>query len=381
MMNVIFYNPTTQYENTGDLLINKSLVNLLRRHGQLIVNDNNKPAWFLQQLLNESDAKFSEKSKGDGLNFLAKVLLKNVFRTSKEKRKYYVVFVPGHFARKGIRNAAGPVKMLLKMILLRSLGCKFIRVGFSIGDYDIPNAFVESLITRCYTTYAVRDQQSILKAKSYFFKTPEYFPDLAWAYDHSSIGTTIETKNQNQLKYAIFSFRANGIGLNFETEFYSELISHLSSLLKHQLFRNYRIIFAYQVDADRIANRKLADELSNMYSNVEFHNEKLGLDTAYDLYGNADFVITNRLHVLLLAMKANTLSFALINEHINAKIFNILKDNNLVKMVLNIKGITSENHDNIQSCLLKTDEILEEIQISMDRNKEEIERKINMIFE
>ena len=55
--NVIFYQAHTQFENTGDLIISKSLLDLLRPCGRLIVNDHGVPLPFVQQLGVSEDEK------------------------------------------------------------------------------------------------------------------------------------------------------------------------------------------------------------------------------------------------------------------------------------------------------------------------------------
>lgn len=50
MKNKIFFLPASQVDNTGDVLINKVLLDQLRKHGELIINDENKPDWFLDEI-------------------------------------------------------------------------------------------------------------------------------------------------------------------------------------------------------------------------------------------------------------------------------------------------------------------------------------------
>ena len=380
-MNKIFYNPTTQYENTGDLLINKTLLSYLKKHGKIIVDDNNKPKRFVDELLDDEDLRLSSITKSDSLNYLVKYLMLNLIRSKKDTFRYFVVFVPGHFAKKGIANAIGSIKTLIKLVALKVLGCRLIRIGISVGKYDKINAFIEALITRCYHSYAVRDQDSIINAKKYSFKTPQYFPDFAWGYNHTITNSRYDYYPFDNKKIIVMSFRANEVGLELENKFFQELLESLTTLLDSNIFREHKIVFCYQVDSDRSANLDLCNALSLKFNSIEFFDSKLYLENAFHLYSSAEIVITNRLHVLLLAIKGGTLSFPLIDEKVNGKIYNIMRDNDLLNLVLNIKDSSSDNQSKIVSNLKVKSLILSKLEEVIITNTEVIVNKIKLIFQ
>lgn len=379
-MNEIFYNPATQYVNTGDLLINKTLVGFLRENGTLYADDNNKPKWFIDELLKQDDLRLSKFTKADSINYVLKLLIRNKLTGRNKNIKYYFVFVPGHLAKSGFRGAISSLKIFFKFLSLRMLGCRLIRVGISLGNFDRPNAFVEALITRCYSYFAVRDHVSIENARKYNFKTPEYFPDFGWAYKHEEISTREEIYEPGADGFVVMSFRANELGHGIQTEVYDQLLSSIKKLLNSGVLSKYKLVLSYQVGSDREANFKLFQELSQDFDNVSFFDTKLLLDNAFDLYSRADFLITNRLHVMLLAVQAKTIAFSLIDQKANSKIYNILKDNQLLDLVLQVNDYSKSNSRKISQVLSNSDSISGKLNNAIDANTAEIRNKISSIF-
>lgn len=379
-MNEIFFNPATQYVNTGDLLINKTLVGFLRENGTVYADDNNKPEWFIKELLDKEDLRLSNFTKSDSIDYLLNLLIRNKLNGRNKGRKYYLVFVPGHIAKSGFRGALSSVKILSKFLMLRILGCRLIRLGISLGTFDRPNAFVESLITRCYSYFAVRDNESIENAKRYNFKTPEYFPDLAWAYKHEEIAKPKEIFERGATGFVVMSFRANELGHGIQSDVYDHLLASIKRLLRSGVLSKYRLVFSYQVGSDREANHKLFEDLSKDFANVSFFDAKLLLDNAFDLYSRADFLITNRLHVMLLAVQAKTIAFSLIDKKANSKIYNILKDNELLDLELQVNDYSNINSSKVSQVLAHRDSLSEKLDKAIQENASEINTKISSIF-
>ena len=65
MKNVIFYSAKTQYQNLGDMIINREMLLQLRPYGKLIVDDKGVPEWFCKDLEINSD----ERSSNHGISF------------------------------------------------------------------------------------------------------------------------------------------------------------------------------------------------------------------------------------------------------------------------------------------------------------------------
>uniref|UniRef100_F4CA79 Polysaccharide pyruvyl transferase domain-containing protein n=1 Tax=Sphingobacterium sp. (strain 21) TaxID=743722 RepID=F4CA79_SPHS2 len=336
-MNYFLYNPVTQYDNMGDLLINRSLVALLRKHGQVIIDDKNKPENFITQLLTEDDQRLSTLTDRGIFDFVEQKL-----RTSTEDT-YYVVFVPGDLSVKGFKKALSRIKFFnTRLRKLKHMGCRILRLGISLNRFDMPNIIAESLYSSVYYVYGLRDKQSIAKANRFRFANVRYFPDLAWAYQPTFNDKSRETKG----KYILVSFRANQSGTTHDSDFFSSIKKHLFTVLSQSSLANYKVVVSYQVQYDREASRELAELFSNAFE-VDFIDRLLSLDEAVHLYTGADLILSNRLHVLLLGTICKTLSIPFINPLDNKKIAGIYEDNAIYDIVLDYRNSATDIRDKL----------------------------------
>lgn len=329
--NIVYYKPFTQYENTGDLLICKTLLKLISFNNQVILDDSNAPSWFIKELSNQSTSLLSDRSKHTLIKTILFQLLKR-----KKGQSVYLIFPPGHIFRSRAVNWYIIFRAFAVYNLLKLLGCKIIRMGFSIGPFDPQNAKVERLLSHVYHTYGLRDQASLQLAKQLKIANTKYFPDFAWAYQSQIVPASVD---ENVI---VLSFRSNNRGRVFQEDYLDLTIKSLIKLLKSIPGSFNKIIISYQVLYDREGSVKLYDEIKNQF-NVEFIDKKLSLEEAEKLYSSAFAVISNRLHVLLLASQSHTLAIPLINFDDNGKIVSIYKDNDLDDLL-----ISNQNPDIVQ---------------------------------
>lgn len=370
-MNYFLYNPVTQYDNTGDLLINKSLVALLRKHGQIIIDDNNKPESFVAQLLAENDQRLSAITNQSLFSFIEHKL-----RTSPGDM-YYLVFVPGDLSVKGFKKALSRIRFFnSRLRKLKHMGCRILRLGISLNTFDVPNMIAESLYSSAYYIYGIRDRQSMDKAARFRFSNVHYFPDLAWAYHPKSI----ERVSAVRRRYILISFRANQSGTTHNGDFFLSIKNHLFAVLSQSSFDNYKIVVSYQVQYDREASQELVDLFSNHFE-VEFIDKLLSLDEASELYMGADLVISNRLHVLLLGTICKTLSIPFINPLDNKKIAGIYKDNAIYDVVLDYRDNVTEVKNKLIDIIERRDIILNLLEDKYKDNARIIENLIKDIVD
>ncbi|HWV71966.1 MAG TPA: polysaccharide pyruvyl transferase family protein [Pseudosphingobacterium sp.] len=369
-MNYFLYNPSTQYSNTGDLLINKSLVALLRKHGQVIIDDNNKPETFVTQLLTENDQQLSAITSQSLYDFV-----ENKLQTSSGDM-YYLVFVPGDFAAMGFKSALARAWFFISRLRkLKRMGCRILRLGISLNDaFDVPNMIVESLFSRTYYMYGIRDRQSIAKAARFRFSNVRYFPDLAWVYHPKHV----DCERVVYGGYILISFRGNQRGATYDGDFFSVIKHHLFTVLSQSSFVNYKIVVSYQVQYDREASLELADLFSKQFE-VEFIDRLLSLDEAVHLYTGADLIISNRLHVLLLGTICKTLSIPFINPLHNKKIAGIYKDNAIYDMVLDYRKNVTEVRDKLIDLVGRRDVLLNLMEDKHKNNGSMIENLVKDI--
>lgn len=339
MKNKIFFLPASQIDNTGDVLINKILLDELRAYGELIINDEGKPDWFLEEIGVLAPEKLSSCSTLKFYDYLQSQL-----REMKKEYNIFLVIHPGHTSRKGYKAALFGDHGFLFTRFLRKLkkeGCQILRFGFSIGPFDFYNTIAEFFYTSVFKKYAVRDAESFSLGKKYHFRNLIQMPDLAWSYKNDS------AVNDNLKPYVVLSFRSNKFGTVHSTTYLQPIIKQLKQILSKE--QNIKIV--YQVKYDRDPALEIYEQLSKSFENVELIDEKLNLQKATDIYKSADYIISNRLHVLLLGMVQKVLAFPLIIPGDNAKIINIYKDNNLDNYLLSLQDDYSQNVLKIENVL------------------------------
>ncbi|WP_439584280.1 polysaccharide pyruvyl transferase family protein [Dyadobacter bucti] len=372
MNNIIFFKPARQTENIGDLLINLVEVELLRPFGQIVVDDISAPAWFVDEIsTSPTDQRLSKVSGVPLLKTLYSLLSKQLF--SSKKNRYYLFIQPGHTSRTGSESAVSNFRINAKMLMLKMMGCRIVRIGFSIGPFDDYNAWAESFGSQAYHYYAVRDNESLKIAQKYSFKKPEYFPDLAWAYAPEKI------QREQTEEYAVISMRSNAFGKEHNSAYLQPLIEKFRELLINTNQQSLKIVVTYQVKYDEEASRQIFESLKNEF-NVEFIDSKLTLQDANRIYGSAKFIVSNRLHVLLLALKCGALSFPLVDQKDNTKITSIFQDNNLKDLILDVKDDCKTNSDKLAEGIANTEKVMAEFKNIQAKNKKVIQDKLAGVF-
>lgn len=375
--NTFYFKPAMQHDNTGDVLINKVLVNILKPYGHFFIDDTSKPEWFLNELGIEEDERFNKINPDTELyKHIAKECLKNLF--SFGKKNCYLVFPPGHTSRKGKNNylyGMHGIRHTAKLMFLKGLGCKMIRFGFSIGPFDDYNTRGERYRSYCFKYYAVRDTVSLKLAKDNNFNNPKLSPDLAWAYRPKN-----DVRFAVKKKSVILSFRSNAFGKNHEEGYTAPIIDKLVQILSHNSFAGHEIVICYQVITDRDASIEIYDALKPLFPDTKFIDHKLELDEAADLYMESSVVLSNRLHVLLLAIQAGTLAFPLISFQDNVKITSIYGDNDLNDFILDQSQDADILSDKIQKILDGEDTYLLELSKKAERNTALIKSNLDSVI-
>ena len=374
-MNYFLYNPATQYDNTGDLLINKALVALLRKHGQVIIDDNDKPESFLSQLLTEDDQRLSAITDKRLFNFIEHRLNESAPSSSDT---YYLVFVPGDLSVSGFKSALSRLRFFYRRLRkLNQMGCRILRLGISLNTFDLSNMLVESLYSRAYEVYGIRDQRSMAKASRFRFSHVHYFPDLAWAFDAASIQKT------NPLPvdlgdYIVLSFRTNKHGIVHDHIYLKRIADKLRVILS-EMKPQPKLVFSYQVKHDEQATQELAGLFAADFK-VCLCNQTLDLSGALGLYTGARFILSNRLHVLLLGVLADTLSIPFVNGADNKKITAIFEDNNLGDLILDYgekaQQLTAKFHHIVE----RSPAIVGEMRRITAINREQIDQRLSELI-
>lgn len=375
MKNIVFFQPALQHDNTGDILINKVLLDILRKNSKLIVDDSNKPSWFLAEIGLTSDEYLSKTSSKSLLQTIRDYLNKGT-----NQEHIYLVIPPGHTSRKGKNTAIYGdhgfyrTRLLLK---LKKKGLRILRFGFSIGPFDWYNVLAESFYSRVFKAYCVRDSKSMELAKKFFFKSPQLMPDLAWAFD-PLINPNYNSAHTGR-EYIVLSFRSNSFGAVHDSQYLIPIINSIKQLVQDPHLRHYDIKVAYQVKFDEEPSIELYNELKKARLEVSLVSEKLDLQSAVDLYAGAKFVVSNRLHVIMLGLSVNTLSLPLVIDRDNTKITSIFNDNDLSSLLLKTNYPEDFKHK-LAYIFSNYENLAEKIADTIEKNKKAVFDSINQAF-
>ncbi|MDD1414842.1 polysaccharide pyruvyl transferase family protein [Dolichospermum sp. ST_con] len=371
MKNVIFYSAKTQYQNLGDMIINREMLLQLRPYGKLIVDDKDVPEWFCKDLEINSD----ERSSNHGISFENLIIWYAFKAFFQKKYKIYFVIKPGHFY--GELRFISLFK-LFYFAIIKILGVRICRFGASIGPFTKATNFLEIFKSKLMYFYSVRDSLSKEYAHQIGIEKVVLFPDLAWL-----IQTPNKTVTPAKIygKYVIFSFRNFTITntLQNSMEYKNNLFKSLDEIvgLVCQTL-SYNLVISYQVDQDR----DLCQELMQKYKNackVFLIEERIDLQSAYNLYSGAYMVFSNRLHVLMLAMLSRALPVGVLDVIGHGKITGIFDDAKLTKLLINIY---SQNcvADTVSYIIDNEDTIKKEIEYCFETRKNEARNLLNAIM-
>lgn len=373
MGNTIFFKPAPQIENTGDQLINKAELSLLRTYGTVIIDDTKTPDWFLEDIVEKgTDVLLSSISNKQLHGAIAEYIAK-LNRSNVRDEKVILFIHPGHRSRKGIKSALKTLYSGFRDSKLKTIGCGLVRVGFSIGPYDKINGYMDAMASRHYDYFGLRDNKSIKLAKDLKFSDPQYFPDLAWAYL-----PTLDVKKVDKEDYIILSLRSNQYGEHHSESYLKPVADKLLEMLTLAGNKS-KILVTYQVKYDRAASIYLTNLLSQKFD-AELIDYKLSLSQAEDLYSKAKCVISNRLHVLLLGFQCNTLSLPFIIPDDNKKIVGIYSDNKMEYLMLNSNSGSEGLSNQFRGLLKSSEQLVKEFYKTAEVNTDLINKKLDLII-
>lgn len=370
-MNHVYYQTKTKYTNTGDALINKSLIETLRNYSVIHANcTKDIPNEFINELGIKPDEKIES---GSELSFVLKVA-KHAIKCLFTKDKIFIFSGLGHTYgnsfRKIIRN------LLTGLVLFpfyRLLGVTITRIGISIGPVSHGLAFSEFIRSWFISNYLVRDSQTLQLCHRIGIKKAKLCPDLSWIYMPHTLRqlnrTNIVTVN---LRNSTLDEYIHDEYINSLTEKCIETLHALNVSMKN----NMKIIVTYQVKEDKEFSHQLYNKLRVLFP-TEKIIEQMTLETAAQIYNNAAYNISNRMHSLLLAYKFGALSIPLIDQKEHIKISSAYNDSQLDSMIINIFGKTAER---INLIIKNRQQLYDQLCKIEDKNSREIIRLLENIL-
>lgn len=327
-MNHIFYQTKTKYTNTGDVLINQALIQLLREYGMLHVNCcRDIPNEFLESL----NIRTEEKEISNGEVSFVKSVIAFALNQRKNSDRVYVFSGPGDMYGGGLRLVIRNFLSSLIFPIFRLFGVEIVRIGRSVGPISELMALSEKIRCCFLSHYYVRDSMSLQRCHGYGMKKVKLAPDLSWAYDAGHI------RRVNHTNTVMVNLR-NSIFDDVHEDFIEATVASCEQVL-HEINKmldgQMQVLVAYQISEDAEFARIVYDRLQSVYA-TEFVDHQMRLEDLETYYGNVDYHISNRMHSLLVGYKYGSLPIALIDTKKHVKIAATFSDCDLDELMIDI---------------------------------------------
>ena len=352
--NFIFCNARTQYENLGDLIINKTLLSKLRNYGKLIVDTRGVPDWFCEELEISVDEQYST-----GVGFNPLVLLFGLRVLVNSNSQVYLFRLPGGLNGNGlIDNWIGEIKSLVWFFIFRIIGIRICWFGASIESFSRIREMFEKWKSNFMYFYSVRDSISKDYGTKIGIKRLASFPDLAWLME------TPPTSNEPVKvdgDYVIFSFRKPLQSIADTVQYKNDLYTALDSIVKLVCGEwSKKLVISYQVTRDYEICKGIKDRYKD-YCDIIFIERQIDSQCMYNLYSRASMVFSDRLHVLLFAMVCGSLPVAVVDLAMHNKITGIFLDAKLMQLVIDRRKSLDDFDEILRGIAADAELIKEEI--------------------
>lgn len=325
-MTKFYYIVKTQFENLGDALINRELIKLMSNHGQLYINTRLVPSRFKKEIFNLSN--HENIKEVNFYIFFIQLILDSLF----QKKPIYFFLNPGGYD--GEIDTKSYLKKhvsYLFFLALKFLNVNICQLGISYSNLGIKHGRHIRKLSSTMHTHSVRDTLSKLHANSQNIAVSAVLPDLA-------LNIPSYTKDNTSSFDILFSFREPK---NLQTK--NQIVDSIGKLLT--TYPNSDI--GYQVKFDEYFCKEIAHSIS--FKCLKILDMTASIDSNIELYSKYKFVVSNRLHVLLLALISGSTPIAAIELNENSKIVGIFHDLGLSSNLLEVHQLSVEKIKNHKS--------------------------------
>lgn len=358
--------------NLGDILIHKALIHSIKDRTEIAITD--------KYIGDDTFSRLGLIEKDKAIN---KGYKRGVFvKEGSYKLPSYVMMGPGHFFTTGPKLISkqwkkrlfwiiGQTKTLIYLSMLKILGVKVCRFGVSIGPLAGIDNWFERRFASCMHFYSVRDSNSIKFVKSIGINKVQEFPDCAFLFP-------LQIQNhQKSEKYIVLSFRSEIHTNHPDKEYANKILDAIEKIAADYNSDEYTIYITSQVDVDLKFGKVIYDRLAPNYK-VKQIDKLLSEDDLPKIYGNAEMVFSNRLHVLLFAMRSLTLPIGLTYKHQHSKLTGIFRDMGIEDLILDAEEVISI--EKLNEILLKKKGFLNKIEEEWNKRHELGHRQLSSVF-
>jgi polysaccharide pyruvyl transferase WcaK-like protein len=340
-MNHIFYQTKTKYTNTGDVLINAALIDVLRDYGQVCANCSTEiPETFLTELGIRDSERVYVKNE---LAFYG-TILRYARKAKKQGDRVYLFSGPGEMVGGSLSAALRNMVVGFALPVLRLAGVNIVRVGRSVGPLTRLMAISEWFRCLWLTHYFVRDTQSLERCRKMGIKKVKLSPDLSWLYDPEHPRRVNNTGVvMVNLRHSIYDHDVQDGFIEATLRRCKEILCVLNRLMGGQM----KVCVAYQTKPDQEFAERFYSEIKDSFQ-AYLVDHQLRLDELEQYYGTVDYHISNRMHGLLAGYKYGSVPIALVDTREHIKVAVTFRDCGLDELLFDIY---EENDDTRLSAL------------------------------
>jgi polysaccharide pyruvyl transferase WcaK-like protein len=275
-----FVRTNIQFENLGDLLINRELVKIASRHGHVFIHKGNSPEYFIRTIALEAGTVFI-KSTWD---FFARMVSERL----KNRNCIYFLCPGGLCGRVTLYQFFLKISTLPIIYLLRMFGVRVVHLGVSVSAIEPLMAVYLRMRAPGMFAFYVRDIYSAEQLATAGVPTDGVLPDLAFNIFEA------ETIKSKRIQNIVISFRTD------QDTFQAENVMRFVDKLVTWLPETCKITILAQVRFDIDGMRILYERLTARGISVELLVSCEDIDKNVRIMRHCDVVFSNRLHVLLL---------------------------------------------------------------------------------
>lgn len=321
---LLFLKVRRDFDNLGDLILDRTLIARLRPFGKLILNTSGVPHWY-SSAMGLSDTELV-------LNSSIPIELYACFAAIRNLRRrgavIYLFLPPGHSYTHSHFHSFWTLLKLPAFGVLRILNVQICRLGYSISSFDHLRSFTERVMSRLMTFYSVRDSLSWHYATSIGVQSPKHFPDL------SLLGDFSPGRFKKDGFRAVLSFRRTPLSRVPDPSYTRSLGRTVELLLEFCRRHKYNVSLYTHGEDDRFFAEELRVQLKQNYQLSP--PTQVQAKHLPSVYTKIDLVFTNRLHVFLLAILHGSVAIAAIDPEKQAKISGIIADLGLWMLTVDI---------------------------------------------
>lgn len=308
----MFYSAYTNKGNVGDLLITKFQIEEYAKYGIVYVDCHGMPEAFMNVVFDTNNPNIKNFEAEYGMTYRSRRILRVISLLNKN----------GFTHIGGIPGPRESLSLPLKTMCFKMMGAIVPSIFFNnkiknyaLGvDVNFNNKGFLGYLNRCYfgrfDVLGIRSESNLRRVE-HSLNNVMYVPDMAFLYPSFSK----EPYSKANKRIAI-SFRY--------VDNYDVLIRIINIIGAIAIDGGYGIDMVYQVDEDRIMCERILRDIG--FSGIILRQNPIDY-YSLDTYQKYDMVISNRLHVLLLAALNGAVPFGLIsNDNKEQKIYEIIND-------------------------------------------------------